>query len=238
MELRYPTAFQAFQSGGITGVALSYLGTAVFANRFWLWPDLNVPNSPFWTLSFEAFYYLAIAILVFARGRGRILSILVLVLIAGPSMVLLAPTWLAGYLAYHVSRRWQADGRSVIPLWLVSLALLPLCSFFELYFPEHVAFLRTPHQAIGALLSACRGHVFRRQRARVQCFLRPRRTVLGTYRGHHPLVGFDDICVIPVSSTCTIVVHGVSCARQIVSGSAGFAGRGQFSGGGDPRPLL
>jgi len=154
MELRYPTAFQAFQSGGITGVALSYLGTAVFANRFWLWPDLNVPNTPFWTLSFEAFYYLAIAILVFARGRGRILSILVLVLIAGPSMVLLAPTWLAGYLAYHVSRRWQADGRSVIPLWLVSLALLPLCSFFELYFPEHVAFLRTPHQAIGALLSA------------------------------------------------------------------------------------
>jgi peptidoglycan/LPS O-acetylase OafA/YrhL len=154
IELRYPTAFQAFQSGGTTGVALSYLGTAVFANRFWLWPDLDPPNTPFWTLSFEAFYYLCIAILVFARGRGRILSILVLILIAGPTMVLLAPTWLLGYLAYYVSQRWQPGARSAIPLWLVSLALLPLCSFIEIHFREHLAFLRTPDHAIGALLAA------------------------------------------------------------------------------------
>jgi peptidoglycan/LPS O-acetylase OafA/YrhL len=160
MELRYPTAFEAFQSGGITGVALSYLGTAVFVNRFWLWPDLDVPNTPFWTLSFEAFYYLAIAILLFARGRGRILSILVLVSMAGPSMVLLAPTWLLGYLAYHVSRRRQAGARSAIPVWLfgliwvIGLALLPLCSFIELYFRESLSFLRTPDHTIGALLAA------------------------------------------------------------------------------------
>jgi peptidoglycan/LPS O-acetylase OafA/YrhL len=160
MELRYPTAFEAFQSGGITGVALSYLGTAVFVNRFWLWPDLDVPNTPFWTLSFEAFYYLAIAILVFARGRGRILGILVLVSMAGPSMVLLAPTWLLGYLAYHVSRRRQAGARSAIPVWLfgliwvIGLALLPLCSFIELYFRESLSFLRTPDHTIGALLAA------------------------------------------------------------------------------------
>jgi peptidoglycan/LPS O-acetylase OafA/YrhL len=154
IELRYPMAFQAFQSSGAAGVALSYLGTAVFVNRFWLWPALEPPNTPFWSLSFEAFYYLSIAILVFARGRGRILSILVLILIAGPTMVLLAPTWLLGYLAYHVSRRWQATARSVIPLWLVSLACLPLCCFIELHFREHLTFLRTPDQAIGALLAA------------------------------------------------------------------------------------
>jgi peptidoglycan/LPS O-acetylase OafA/YrhL len=152
MELRYPTAFEAFQSGGITGVALSYLGTAGFVNRFWLWPDLDVPNTPFWTLSFEAFYYLAIAILV--------LAILVLVSMAGPSMVLLAPTWLLGYLAYHVSRRRQAGARSAIPVWLfgliwvIGLALLPLCSFIELYFRESLSFLRTPDHTIGALLAA------------------------------------------------------------------------------------
>jgi len=154
IELRYPTAFQAFQSGGTTGVALSYLRTALFVNGFWLWPDLELPNTPFWTLSFEAFYYLSIAVLVFARGRSRILSILALALIAGPSMVLLAPTWLLGYLAYQVSRRWQARARSAVPLWLVSLALLPLCSFIELHFREHLTFLRTPDQAIGGLVAA------------------------------------------------------------------------------------
>jgi peptidoglycan/LPS O-acetylase OafA/YrhL len=154
IELKYPTAFQAFQSGGTTGVALSYLGTAVFVNRFWLWPDLDPPNTPFWTLSFEAFYYLIIAILVFARGRGRILSMLVLILVAGPSMVLLAPTWLLGYLVYHLPERSRAGARSVIPLWLVSLAFIPLCSFIELHFRESLSFLRTPDHAIGALLAA------------------------------------------------------------------------------------
>lgn len=152
--LRYPLAFQASQSGGATGVALSYLGTVVFVNRYWLWPDLDPPNTPFWTLSFEAFFYLSIAILVFARGRGRILSILALVLIAGPSMVLLAPAWLLGYLAYRGSRRWPTRARSAIPVWLVSLSLIPLCSFIEFHFREHLTFLRTPDQAIGALVAA------------------------------------------------------------------------------------
>jgi peptidoglycan/LPS O-acetylase OafA/YrhL len=154
ITLKYPMAFQALESLGTTRVALSYLGTAVFVNGSWLWPDIELPNTPFWTLSLEAFYYLGIAILVFARGRGRILSILVLILIAGPTMALLAPTWLLGYLAYHVSRRWPAGARSAIPLWLVSLPLIPLCSFIEFHFREHLTFLRTPDQAIGALLAA------------------------------------------------------------------------------------
>src|ERR1044071_316857 len=154
IELRYPGAFQAFNSGGTLGVAFSYLGSAVFVNRYWLWPNLDLPNTPFWTLSFEAFYYLAIAIVVFARGWGRILSVFVLILIAGPSMVLLAPTWLLGYLAYHASRHWRVGLHLAIPLWLVSLALLPLCSSLEFQFREHLTFMRTPHQSLGALLAA------------------------------------------------------------------------------------
>src|SRR4051812_9461794 len=82
IELRYPEAFQAFNSGGTWRVIFSYLGSAMFVNRYWLWPNLNLPNMPFWTLSFEAFYYFAIAILVFARGWGRVLSVFVLILIA------------------------------------------------------------------------------------------------------------------------------------------------------------
>jgi peptidoglycan/LPS O-acetylase OafA/YrhL len=105
-------------------------------------------------LSFEAFYYVTIAVLVFARGRGRIFGLFPLVLIAGPTMFLLAPTWLLGYLGYHVSRRWRADPRCAVPLWLVSLALLPLCSSLEFQFRDHLSFMRTPHQSIGALLAA------------------------------------------------------------------------------------
>jgi peptidoglycan/LPS O-acetylase OafA/YrhL len=69
-------------------------------------------------------------------------------------MVLLAHTWLLGYLAYHVSQQWRPGARSVIPLLLVSLALLPLCSFIQLHFRDHLTLLRTPDHAIGALLAA------------------------------------------------------------------------------------
>ena len=62
IEVQYPTAFQAFNSGGVSGIAASYIGSATFVNRFWLWADLEPPNTPFWTLSFEAFYYVMIAI--------------------------------------------------------------------------------------------------------------------------------------------------------------------------------
>lgn len=69
-------------------------------------------------------------------------------------MVLLAPTWLLGYLSYHVSRRRQLGAGSAIPVWLVSLVLLPLCASLELRFREHLPFLRTTDQALGALLAA------------------------------------------------------------------------------------
>jgi peptidoglycan/LPS O-acetylase OafA/YrhL len=222
IELRYPTAFQAFQSGGTAGVALSYLGTAVFANRFWLWPDLDPPNTPFWTLSFEAFYYVTIAILVFARGRGRILSMLALILIAGPSMVLLAPTWLLGYLAYHVSQRWRAGARSVIPLWLISLTLLPLCFFIELHFREHLAFLRTPDQAIGALLAAYAAAIcfavnvlaFNAFSDRVEPFLAPITAIIrwlgsmtfALYLFHQPVLSLFTVYHVPDRSSAAQLV--------------------------------
>jgi peptidoglycan/LPS O-acetylase OafA/YrhL len=222
IELKYPTAFQAFQSGGTTGVALSYLGTAVFVNRFWLWPDLDPPNTPFWTLSFEAFYYLIIAVLVFARGRGRILSMLVLILIAGPSMVLLAPTWLIGYLAYHVPERSRAGARSAIPLWLVSLAFIPLCSFIELHFRETVSFLRTPDHAIGALLAAYAAAIsfavnllaFNAFSGRAEPFLAPIAAVIrwlgsmtfALYLFHQPILSLFTVYHVPDRSSAAQLV--------------------------------
>ena len=48
--------------------AWNYLASFFFVNRFWdlrLDPGINVP---FWSLSFEAVYYVAAALLVFAKG--------------------------------------------------------------------------------------------------------------------------------------------------------------------------
>ena len=149
--VRYPTAFDSY-----TDIApgLRYLGTALFVSNFWLWPDLDPANTPFWSLSFEVAYYVGIALFVFAKGRTRFLSLVLLSVAAGPTMVLLAPTWLLGYGAYHLSQRAALRPGFATVLWLGSTFLLLLCPFIEIGIREHLSFLRMPDPSLGELLAS------------------------------------------------------------------------------------
>ena len=53
-------------------------------------------GGPFWSLSSEAAYYAAFAFLVFARGWVRIVALILILLIAGPLTIALAPLWMLG----------------------------------------------------------------------------------------------------------------------------------------------
>ena len=152
--LRYPGAFHEFDSHGPLGVTAYYLGTALFVSHFWLWPDLEPPNLPFWTLSFEAAYYVGIALFVFAKGRARVLGIALLCMFAGPTMVLLAPTWLVGYGAYHLSQRRQLLAGPAMILWLGSTLLLLSCPIIEVHVRNELSFLRMPDASLGGLLAS------------------------------------------------------------------------------------
>jgi peptidoglycan/LPS O-acetylase OafA/YrhL len=158
VEMKIPNAFNAFQafdSLGWTTIVFYYLGTALFMSHFWLWPNLEPPDAdPFWSLSFEVSYYVGIALFVFARGRIRFLSLLLLSVIAGPTMVLLAPTWLLGYGVYHLSQRRQLHVGSAIILWLGFTFLLLLCPLIEEHIREPLSFLRIPDRTLGELLAS------------------------------------------------------------------------------------
>lgn len=85
-----------------------YLASGLFINRAWvisgfhgLEPGANIP---FWSLSYEVSYYVAIGLIVFGRGTLRIVFLLLLCLLMGPTAMLLAPIWFLGYVIY----RWQA----------------------------------------------------------------------------------------------------------------------------------
>jgi peptidoglycan/LPS O-acetylase OafA/YrhL len=151
--MRYPHAFDSY---GTTpaAVAASYLGSALFVSHFWLWRDLEPPNAPFWSLSFEVAYYVAIALWVFTKGRIRVLSLLALSALSGPTMVLLAPTWLLGYGTYHLSKRRNFGAGPAIAVWLASIALLLLACRLELMFRTPLSFLRMPDNDLGALVAA------------------------------------------------------------------------------------
>ena len=152
LALKYPHAFDSYGAPG--AMFLDYVGTALFTSHFWLWSDLEPANAPFWSLSFEAAFYVGIALIVFVRGRARVLSLFALCLIAGPTMLLLAPTWLIGYGVYHASQRRQLSAPLAIMLWLASSALLFLCPLIEIHFRQPIELLRMPDATLGGLLAS------------------------------------------------------------------------------------
>jgi peptidoglycan/LPS O-acetylase OafA/YrhL len=150
--LRYPGAFTNYSN--ISDPVRS-LGSLFFVTHFWIWPDLGLPNMPLWRLSYEVTYYIAAALIVFARGRTRILSLLALCLIAGPSIILLAPTWFVGYGAYHFGGRIELRKHHALLLWAASLVgMLVVGPHLEVKFRQHLGFLRMPDNSVGGLLAA------------------------------------------------------------------------------------
>jgi len=153
IELRYPGALDSYGHG--TELLLRYGATALYVNCFWLWPRIDLANAPFWSLSFEAVYYVAIALIVFTRGHVRFLALVALALLAGPSILLLAPVWFIGFAAYHVADRVRIGPAPALLLWLTSAVLLGMTHILDMAIREPVLdFMRTPHGGLGALLAA------------------------------------------------------------------------------------
>jgi len=84
-------------------------------------------NFPWWSLSYEVWYYAAFACLFYLRGWRRALGIAAVVLIAGPRLLLLAPAWFAGVAAYRAATARPMDRSAA---WCA--ALLPPAAYLVL----------------------------------------------------------------------------------------------------------
>lgn len=76
---------------------LRYILCTVFMQSSWFLSASPPTNGPFWSLSYEAWYYAAFGVWFFTPSRALKIALLCLVLlIAGPNIMLLAPAWLLG----------------------------------------------------------------------------------------------------------------------------------------------
>lgn len=97
----------------------SYPRNLLFLGDIWshhLSPGSNVP---YWSLGFEAWYYLAFALFFFLPRFGWLASAIAL-LLAGPGIAILFPLWLLG-VACH---RWNAPANRAASLMAAGLAIL------------------------------------------------------------------------------------------------------------------
>jgi len=155
ITLRYPHAFDA--QGDTVTIFFDYLKNSVFVSNFWLWREFEITGAPFWSLSVEVAYYVGIALTVFVKGRARIVSLVLLCLAAGPTIMLLAPTWLAGFGVYHLSQQRRLPAGAAAICWLASLGLLLLCPLIEIHMRQPMPFLRMPDKHAGEVLASYAG---------------------------------------------------------------------------------
>ena len=104
---------------------IDYAVSALFLGESWTIRVLPGFNVPYWSLNYEAWYYVLFAAAIFLRGRPRVAVVIVAALLAGPRILCLLPVWLIGVAAW----RWRAElppqlGRPLVFLCLAGFIAL------------------------------------------------------------------------------------------------------------------
>lgn len=137
---------------------------AIVTNLFFLgqvWTNNVFPpyNVPFWSLTYEVWYYAIFAAWMFG-GNKRLLLTLLLATIAGPLILLLMPIWLMGvWLQRHMPKMSE---RQALALFLVTLVLafgffwtnasINIREALAARFPAFIATLNGSNQFVGDTL--------------------------------------------------------------------------------------
>jgi peptidoglycan/LPS O-acetylase OafA/YrhL len=142
MAIHYPVAVH--QMSESNGPLLRIIVSLLFANWWWFAQIVPFTDGPYWSLSFEAAYYVLWGFYLFG-GKWRWPGIVVASLIVGPKILLLLPVWLAGALLFRNGLRLTRAGALVaIPLAMICIAfgkfhnVLPADPWVEeASFPSH-----------------------------------------------------------------------------------------------------
>lgn len=95
----------------------------LFINQIWNLTITPLSNGPFWSLSYEFFYYLIFCAAVFAPGRWRYALVILFLLVAGPRIALYLCIWLLGVLVYYLRPKMPHQSTAMLFLFFSSLAM-------------------------------------------------------------------------------------------------------------------
>lgn len=81
--------------------ALRIGASLMMLNELWLVSITYFSNVPYWSISYEVWYYVSFGVLAFVPGRARWWAFALVFVLLGPKLLLLAPIWWAGVLLYR-----------------------------------------------------------------------------------------------------------------------------------------
>jgi peptidoglycan/LPS O-acetylase OafA/YrhL len=116
-ELRRPWLYVPFH--------LAFLGDA------WTFVERPPWLIPYWSLDYEAWYYVLFGVFHFTRGRRRWLAAAAVLAVVGPRLWLLLPVWLSGVALYRLQGRLAFGPALARAGWLLSVVLIGLWGWFD-----------------------------------------------------------------------------------------------------------
>lgn len=109
---------------------LKYIISGLFLHESWFFSIRPGSNGPFWSLSYEFFYYFIFgAVALLPTIKTKVVGALTCILIAGPKILLLMPCWLLGCVSYYLCKKYTFRKTvSVLLLFLSGYFLVDLIS--------------------------------------------------------------------------------------------------------------
>lgn len=101
----HPDFYSQFNITGSLAYYFKYVITFLNLHEIWFFSAKPPTNGPFWSLSYEFWYYILFGIAMFIQGYRKYIALLFICLITGYKILLLLPVWLLGVLCYHASKK-------------------------------------------------------------------------------------------------------------------------------------
>jgi peptidoglycan/LPS O-acetylase OafA/YrhL len=116
---------------------LRYALCTVFMQSSWFLSASPPTNGPFWSLSYEAWYYAAFGVWFFTSSKTLKIALLCITLLAaGPNIILLAPAWMIGVFAYSYTNKQTNKQTKFNPTALIFFGSLQIILVHTLFLDQ------------------------------------------------------------------------------------------------------
>lgn len=109
---------------------LRFFINATFLQEIWGFSSKPSSNGPFWSISYEFWYYMLFWVFCYFSGTKRNIGLAIVCLIIGYKILILLPVWVFGVLAYNYSDKIKLSVKSASVLFTVTLAIIICLTFF------------------------------------------------------------------------------------------------------------
>lgn len=142
-----PVFYARPEVGQPGGLWSGYLPSLLFVNEwriFGLGAVFPGSNSPWWSLSFEATYYLVAGLFLYFPRRWWFLLALLVLALAGRTVIALFPLWLLGFALYSRPPAWPLSSRATTAIFWGALLVVLALPLTEAWWPSSKAWFYMP----------------------------------------------------------------------------------------------